>query len=517
MPLSIHNITLDLVRQKWEAPPHKGSLVKTPAYALILALSQRQYSGKLVLEKQKRVKHIFFRNGIICGIRSNLVLEGIDIILRRHTLSQHDIDALTQFSQDSFNKVPWDERILRRALSMSLLHPKQAQEALILQAYERLYNAFGWFEGFYALVDHEESNEKQPIHIDVSELFAQLEYVLFRGNGPFHTVSKANKTPFIGQLRSLGGATTLAYFCLKNATGRLSFVRGPKRKMFRLKEGRVHSAHSSLESETLEKLILRWNIVSSATVLQANKDIQHKAQNLKEWLLEKAFLSAEELEKATKLLHWERCLEAFAWRSGDYNFSGHAKDELTPMIGDNTTLGMNIIHPEVQRISKSLKQLEEKSSKRCFVLLTEKEPAALEALQNELGLHGYHFSHKTLWIRHSATSKTSISDLAAAKPELASHVATISSQEKSWASFAGQEALNQAFEKLCLSYDRIIWLEHKTNIARSLLGNATLLIGIERSSTAKSWVQQTVKDIKSQHIQGFVFFETKKLNDQLNK
>jgi hypothetical protein len=246
-----------------------------PAYAVILWAEQQSFTGLLTFEREDRVKHLYLENGSVIGSRSNLISE--------------DTAGLP----------------------------------------ERLMTLAGWFSGRYSIHPGVSAPFEEPVPspLPLSDFFSELELFLLSGKIPERSFVPAREFPVKGSFRATSGAALFFSLALHGATGRLLFARGRRKKLFELERGVILSASSSDPRETLAEVLRRWRIVPAEKIRRLESICLAQKARFRDLLREGELLSESEISSAVLTLHAERILEAFSWRSGNYEFRGEFVEE----------------------------------------------------------------------------------------------------------------------------------------------------------------------------------------------
>ncbi|MFH1018656.1 MAG: DUF4388 domain-containing protein [Pseudomonadota bacterium] len=305
--------------------PVGGSLAQTPAYVVMLWALAHDFAGRLEFARGHRQKHVFVNQGSVLGVRSNLLPEGLDMVLGRGILPAADVASLqAEASRDPSRD--FDRGIASAAVRRRFLDPARLRYVLGLAVEERLLNLMGWFEGEYAL----KTSDEVPALLhgtpstSLRELFQSVERFIVDGESKFK-VGDAEPGPSTGDLRASGGAALLAVLCRRKATGQLIFERGPRRKLFVFEDGRIVSAASTDPGETLAAVLKRWRYLGADAVDKLESTLRSQGGKFRQIILKERLLTEEDLRSALVTLHAERVLEAFSWRSGKYDFRGALK------------------------------------------------------------------------------------------------------------------------------------------------------------------------------------------------
>ncbi|MFH1263067.1 MAG: DUF4388 domain-containing protein [Pseudomonadota bacterium] len=255
--------------------PPRGELSGIPAYVVILWAKQQSFTGLLTFERDTRVKHLYLENGAVIGSRSNLISE--------------DTAGLP----------------------------------------ERLITLAGWFSGRYSVHPGVSvpSEDPTPPPIPLSDFFSELELFLLSGKIPERALVPVDDLPVKGSFRETSGAGLFFSLALRGATGRLLFARGQRKKLFELERGVILSASSSDPRETLAEVLRRCQILPFEKIRRLESICLAQKARFRDLLREGNFLSESGVSSALLILHSERVLEAFSWRSGNYEFRGEFVEE----------------------------------------------------------------------------------------------------------------------------------------------------------------------------------------------
>jgi hypothetical protein len=289
---------------------------------VVLWAGQRRFTGRIEFTRDHRQKHLFVNQGSITALRSNLVPEGIDMILGRGILKPGDVAALQ--AEASQGKEGDLEGHMFTALSRGkYLDASAFAEALEFQMEERLLNLMGWFEGDYELKGGVSAPLSLPraAEIGIPDWFGRLERFLLSGESGFK-LSESRVPPSSGDLRAAGGGTLMSALVRRKGNGRLIFERGARRKLFGFQDGRIATASSTDPSETLGVVLKRWKYLPAEVVDRAEATARSQGSRFREMILAEGLLAEEDLRSALVMLRVERILEALAWRSGRYEFQG---------------------------------------------------------------------------------------------------------------------------------------------------------------------------------------------------
>lgn len=301
-----------------------GSLQDMPSYAVMLWCHRRRFTGRLVLERDKRVKHIFFSAGDLVAIRSNLIMEGIDMVLKKGFLDPQYVVQIQQEVVAGTLDEDWEDRMVYHLLAKERLPVDRLRDALDIQMYEQVLNALGWMDGKYFLKEMEAAPPRYEFHqtkIALGPFFRDLDRFLKSGTPGFvpAKIADAVAEP-AGELGISGGATVVCHIAQRRGNGKLVFRRGRKRKDFLFRDGKIFSVSTSDAKETLEWVLERWRYLPRDIIQSVAGQARISGSKLRQSLLTQKLIRESELAESLRILHLERVLETFAWRSGHYEW-----------------------------------------------------------------------------------------------------------------------------------------------------------------------------------------------------
>jgi len=320
--------------------PPVGSLQDIPSYALLLWVARERFTGRLILEREKRVKHLFFSKGELTAIRSNLIMEGIDMVLKRGFLDPQFVVQIQQDIVSGTMEEDWEDRMILHLLSKDYIKEEKLKEALDIQVFEQLLNAMGWLEGKYFLKPMEAIPQRflfHPVQIQLSDFSKKLDVWLRIGSGGFIPPAMLRDFHPQGELGSCGGGGLLFQVAHLKKNGRLILKRGRKRKNFLFKDGKIFSVSTSDPKETLEEILLKWKFLPKDIIQSVATQARLSGTRLRSSLLSQKLMQENELIQALKLLHLERILETFSWRSGQYEWVEFLEEEKDLIIDEERT------------------------------------------------------------------------------------------------------------------------------------------------------------------------------------
>ncbi len=316
-------------RATQEDLPPQGSLTEFPAYTILKWASEVKYCGNVLFERGNRVKHIYFKEGDIIGIASNLIQENLAKILDRHFLSDTDQSSMNQFLSQPPSVSHSDPQTLLR-LNQLLWIPKELiSKALEVQNVQRLINLMGWFSGQYKLEEGKSPSEGTSMtkRLKLESFFQALERFILEGDNFFHLGEKSEPIGENGDLSKMGSYALIMALADRRATGTLLFQREGRRKRLRWQQGKIISVSSSDPQETLSKILKRLKILEERQVIEIEALAKKRKVKIRELLQEKNLLDQTQIAECLFILHTERILESFSWWSGSYQFKGNLNEE----------------------------------------------------------------------------------------------------------------------------------------------------------------------------------------------
>ncbi|MCB0308184.1 MAG: DUF4388 domain-containing protein [Bdellovibrionales bacterium] len=300
-----------------------GSLRDLPSYALLVWIANQKFTGRLVLERDKRVKHLFFSQGHLMCIRSNLIMEGIDMVLKRGFLDPRHVVEIQQDVVSQTMENDWEDRMVHHILSKNYLSKDKLCAAIDIQLQEQLLNALGWMEGKYFLREYDEIPSRfdfHPIDIDLMKFLQRIETFLKDGRVECPHPNVALDPIDQGNINAYGGASVLLRYTEMQKSGRLVLKRGKKQKNILFREGKLFSISTSDPKETLENILEKWKFIPKEIIQSISSQARISGTKLRHALHHQKILTESEIKLAFRLLHLERVLECFSWRSGTYKW-----------------------------------------------------------------------------------------------------------------------------------------------------------------------------------------------------
>ncbi|MCI5071346.1 hypothetical protein MRY82_00180 [bacterium] len=307
--------------------PITGSLIKIPAYIIILNSFKNKFSGRIIFENKQRIKHVYFHQGHILNIHSNLQDESYkNIILKKQLLEQDKIKkSATKLDEiEAFRK----ENILEHhEQAKYLLNINSAQVASIEKhvCLEKLLDLLGWFQGEFLIQEnYSHSLPDQHFGVYLEILYKNLQNFFLHALPLFehqYQSPKLEKSKFKhkSQLIFTCISNVLSSLSYYNATGTLTLNKDDFTKKITFKNGNIQHIDSSKPHESLKTTLLRWNFLSSEKI---NFVSGYTDQEMEKLLLEDKSLTAQELNQAKKILKFEQYLQIFHWKVGYYHFEG---------------------------------------------------------------------------------------------------------------------------------------------------------------------------------------------------
>lgn len=155
-----------------------GTLRATPFPRVLQRLFARQASGSLLLRRGTTKKIVYFADGTVVAVRSNVLAECLGQILARQRLIS--AEAL----QESLRRMKAEARPQGEILvEMGALSPTNLSRALIEQAEAKLYDVFGWTEGRF-MFQEGAAPPARVIRLDRAPASVILEGVRRQYDGP---------------------------------------------------------------------------------------------------------------------------------------------------------------------------------------------------------------------------------------------------------------------------------------------------------------------------------------------
>ncbi len=336
--MSMQDIISTLTKFLPKELPLKGSLAQVPSYQLLLKASEEEFTGRMVFERANRVKHLFLEKGEIVGIHSNLVPEGVDMLLSQGFLFSNQIAELfSKIDLPTPNTSDWEIRFLNALRENRVLNEDEIERLLILQLEERIFNLLGWFEGKFIL----HKGDAPPPNLKIEKTFA-LSHVfketqnLFLQRPFFLHLASPHHMERRGELHSNGGARVIFSYAAAEATGTLFYERGQRKKLLHFESGSLSTVVSTNPTETLGGVVSRFQFLSKDMVSRLESTARSKQLKLHELIQNEQILEREKVEFSLNILQLERILEAFSWRSGQFEFKGTA-NHIAETETDETT------------------------------------------------------------------------------------------------------------------------------------------------------------------------------------
>lgn len=307
--------------------PITGSLIKIPAYIIILNSFKNKFSGRIIFENKQRIKHVYFQQGNILNIHSNLQDESFkNIILKKQLLEQEKTKkvAVKLDEIEAFRK----ENILEHHEQAKYLLNLNSEQVISIEKHvclEKLLDLLGWFQGEYLIQEnylHNLPDTQFGVYLEI--LYKNLQNFFLHALPLFEQQYQSPKLEKIkfknkNQLILTSISNVLSSLSYYNATGILTLHKDDFTKKVTFKNGNIQHIHSNKPHESLKTTLLRWNFLSSEKVSYVSGYTDDELEKL---LLEDKSLTEHALDQAKKILLFEQYLQIFHWKVGHYYFQG---------------------------------------------------------------------------------------------------------------------------------------------------------------------------------------------------
>ncbi|HMQ10828.1 MAG TPA: hypothetical protein PKC21_01045 [Oligoflexia bacterium] len=307
--------------------PITGSLIKIPAYIVILNCFKNKFSGRIIFENKQRIKHVYFDQGNILNIHSNLQDESFKNIILKKQLLEYEKTKKVAVKLDEIEAFRKENILEHHEQAKYLLNLDDEQVKSIEKhvCLEKLLDLLGWFQGEYLIQENYSHNIPEiqfGVYLEI--LYKNLQNFFLHALPLFeqhYQSPKLEKSKFKdkNQLILTCISNVLSSLSYYNATGILTLHKDDFIKKITFKNGNIHHIHSNKPHESLKTTLLRWNFLSSEKI---NYVSSYSDTELEKLLLEDKSLTQQTLEQAKKILMFEQYLQIFHWKVGHYHFQG---------------------------------------------------------------------------------------------------------------------------------------------------------------------------------------------------
>jgi hypothetical protein len=520
--------------------PKSGKLSEVPAYAVLLWSAQESFTGRLVFERDERVKHLYLKEGSLVGSRSNLVPEGIDMILKRGFLPAEEILSVQQFGLPKSREEDWDAGVVDRLRSENVMDSANLRVALSVQLRERVMSLVGWFDGRYAVQPGVSLPEKLPLPppLPLSLFLQDLEGFLLSGKVPENSACPDFEFPLKATLRNTGGASVFVSLALRGASGKLLFERGQRRKLFEMERGIVLSAASSDPGETLGEILRRWQFLREDVIQRLESAARAGKEKFRDLLRREKLLSDKEISSAVMTLHAERILEAFSWRSGSYEFRGEFLDDAAQELKlfgaseiDATTSVREEEHTEkeivvlpdgLRETADAISKLFAPSPNNALLVVEIPFQRSLESSLYAIA-SAWHAQEgtRTLLILVGEEERKEVNPVLWSAPGAYEEWVTtpegsegveflrLAREDQGWRNSDGIMAFRRFATYVSSKYDRVLWLVPPPSVGSPLLTSIPQIVFVvSKDRTEKTDLMELIRQSSQARSVGFAFRET---------
>lgn len=299
-----------------------GSLSESPFYTILAKISQNRFSGKLVLSKGDRIKHVYFDKGNPISMKSNLVAESLySVISRSKMLSKERMTTIIKdIEQINFlENLDFEQKLFMYLKEKDYLSMDDLNRALKQQFKERFMNLYGWFSGEYSFEkDSHLIYNISPQAMSLKEINALVENLLYPDRAEGENIKGLKEIE--GNFKENFFPELLSKLIESGATGKLVMQRKDRTKVLRIHYGVPVSVSSDHPSEKIGKLMVRTGLLKIDQWMKLEDETKFIKSDVCEIALKENLVKQSDIRIIKALSFVERLLELFSWRSGLYRF-----------------------------------------------------------------------------------------------------------------------------------------------------------------------------------------------------